>query len=104
MDGSTRSVSKDGRGHVREDNSKSGGGRRSFGGVRGQDWAEAGRRVEPAAVLISTGPHQQEDGGEGCHEETPLCRRPGHGGEWQTGAIVDNGGVERFIYQTCAET
>ena len=20
-----------------------------------------------------TGPHQQEDGGEGCHEETPLC-------------------------------
>ena len=34
-------------------------------------------------------------------EETPLCRRPGPGGEWQTG---DNGGVERFVSQTRAET
>ena len=50
-----------------------------------------------------TGPHQQEDGGEGYHEEIPLCRRPGHGGEWQTGATGDNGGVERFVYQTRAE-
>ena len=35
---------------------------------------EAGQRAEPPAVHSSTGPHQQEDGGEGCHEETPLCR------------------------------
>ena len=26
-------------------------------------------------------PHQQEDGVEGCHEETPLCRQPGPGDE-----------------------
>ena len=26
---------------------------------------------------------QQEDGGEGCHEETPLCRRPGPGANGQ---------------------
>ena len=26
--------------------------------------------------LRPTGPHQQEDGDEGCHEETTLCRRP----------------------------
>ena len=58
-DGSTRSGSGDGRGHVREDNRKSGGGRRSFGGVRGQEWTEAGQRVEPAAVHSSTGPHQK---------------------------------------------
>ena len=32
-----------------------------------------GQRAEPAAIHSSTGPHQQEDGGEGCHEETPLC-------------------------------
>ena len=25
------------------------------------------------------------------------------GGEWQTGATGDNGGVERFVYQTRAE-
>ena len=31
-------------------------------------------------------------------------RRPGPGGEWQTGAAGDNGGVERFVYQTRAET
>ena len=55
------------------------------------------------AVHSSTGPHQQEDGGEGCHEETPLCRRPGPGGEWQTGATGDTGGVEWAVYQTRAE-
>ena len=55
-------------------------------------------------IAVCTGPHQQEDGGEGCHEETILCRRPGPGGEWQTGATGDNGGVERFVYQTRAET
>ena len=49
------------------------------------------QRAEPAAVHISTGPHKQEDGDEGCHEETPLCRRPGPGGEWQTGATGDTG-------------
>ena len=32
--------------------------RRSFGGVRGQDWTEAGQRAEPPAVHCSTGPHQ----------------------------------------------
>ena len=37
-------------------------------------------------------------------EETPLCIRPGPGGEWQTGATGDNGAVERFVYQTRAET
>ena len=64
---------------------------------------EAGQLVEPAAVHSSTGPHQQEAGGEGCHEETSLCRRPGPGDEWQTGATGGNGGVERFVYQTRAE-
>ena len=39
-----------------------------------------------------------------CLVETPLCRRPGSGGEWQTGANGDNGGVERIVYQTRAET
>ena len=34
---------------------------------------------EDRKVVTSTGPHQQEDGGERCHEETPLCRRPGPG-------------------------
>ena len=62
-----------------------------------------GQRAEPPAVHSSTGPHQQEDGGEGCHEDTPLCRRPGPGGEWQTGATGDTGGVERAVYQTRAE-
>ena len=55
-------------------------------------------------IALSTGPNQQEDGGEGCHEVTPLCRRPGPGGEWQTGATGDTGGVERFVYQKRAET
>ena len=36
--------------------------------------------------------------------ETPLCRRPRPDDEWQTGAAGDNGGVERFVYQTRAET
>ena len=53
-----------------------------------------------SAVHSSTGPHQQEDGDEGCHEETPLCRRPGPGGEWQTGIT---GGLERAVYQTRAD-
>ena len=60
-------------------------------------------RAEPAVVHSSTGPHQQEDGGEGCVEETPLCRRPGPGGEWQTGITGDTGGVEWAVYQTRAE-
>ena len=64
----------------------------------------AGQRVEPAAVHSSTRPHQQEDGGEGCVEETPLCRRPGPGGEWQTGATGDTGGVEWAVCQTRAES
>ena len=55
-------------------------------------------------IAVLTGPYQQEDGDEGCHEETPQCRRPGPGGEWQTGATGDNGGVERFVYQTRADT
>ena len=38
----------------------SGGGKRSFGGVCGQDWTEAGQRVEPTAVHSSTGPHQKK--------------------------------------------
>ena len=71
VDGSTRSGSEDGWGHVREDNSKSvGDGRRSIGGVWGQYWTEAGQRAEHPAVHSSTGRHQQEDGDEGCHEET----------------------------------
>ena len=70
----------------------------------GQDWTEAGQRADPAVVHSSTGPHQQEDGDEGCHEETPLCGRPGPGGEWQTGATGYTGGVERAVYQTRAET
>ena len=32
------------------------------------------------------------------------CRRLGPGVEWQTGATGDNGRVERFVYQTRAET
>ena len=39
----------------------------------------------------------------GCHEETPLCRRPGPGGEWQTGATGYTRGVERTVYRTWAE-
>ena len=100
VDGSTRSGSEDGWGHVREDNSKSGGGRRSIGGVWGQYWTATGQRAEPAAVHSSTGPPQQEDGDEGCHEETPLYRRPDPGGERQTGATGDTGIVERAVYQT----
>ena len=52
---------------------------------------EAGQRAEPTAVHSRTGPHQQEDVGEGCHEETLLCRRPGPGGESKTGAAGDTG-------------
>ena len=64
-----------------------------------------GSMLSPLLCMVvgPTGPHQQEDGGEGCHEETSLCRRPGHGGEWQTGATGDNGGVERFVDRTRAE-
>ena len=62
------------------------------------------RQGSVLSPLLFTGPHQQEDGGEGCHEDTPLCRRPGPGGEWQTGATGDTGGVERFVYQKRAET
>ena len=52
-----------------------------------------------AAVHSSTG---QEDGDEGyCHEETPLCIRPGIGGEWQTGATGVIGGVERRRRKCC---
>ena len=47
-----------------------------------QDWTEA----EPPAVPSCIGTHQHEDGDEGCHEETPLCQRPGPRNEWQTGA------------------
>ena len=39
---------------------------------------------------------------EGDHEETPLCRRAGPGGEWQTGATGATG-MERAVYQTLAE-
>ena len=35
--------------------------------------------------------------------KTPLCRRPGPGAEWQTGATGDIGGVEQAVYQTRAE-
>ena len=49
--------------------------------ARGGDWTHTGQRAEPAAVHNSTGPHQQEDFDEACHEEIPLCRRPGPGGE-----------------------
>ena len=41
-----------------------------------------------------------KDGGEGCHEETPLCRRSGPGGEWQTGRRPVNETVEWAVYQT----
>ena len=53
----------------------------------------------------STEPHQQEDGGEGYHEETPLCRRPGRGGEWQTANMRYRRpvGVERAVYQRRTE-
>ena len=58
----------------------------------------------PATVHNSIGPHQQEDGDERYHEETPPCTRPGPGGEWQTGATGDNRGVKRVVYQTRADT
>ena len=37
--------------------------------------------------------------------ETPLlvCRRPGPGGKWQTGATGVIGGLESAVYQTRAE-
>ena len=59
--------------------------------------------LSPLLFIAVYGPHQQEDGGEGCHEETPLCRRPGPGGEWQTGATGDTGRVKWAVYQTRAE-
>ena len=49
--------------------------------ARAGDWTHSGQRAEPADVHNSTGPHQQEDFDEGCHEEILLCRRPGPGGE-----------------------
>ena len=52
-------------------------------------------------IAVPTGHHQQKDGGEGCHEETPLCSRPGHA--WQTRATGVIGGMERAVYQTRAE-
>ena len=51
----------------------------------------ASDEFEVKIVRSSTGPHQQEVGDEGCHEETPLCIRPDLGGEWQTGATWDIG-------------
>ena len=62
-----------------------------------------GQRAEPAAIHISTGPHKQEHVDEGCHEETPLSRRPGSGGEWQTGPTGDTLVVERAVYLTRVE-
>ena len=59
--------------------------------------------MDSARCCSYTVPHKQEYGYEGCHEETPLCRRPGPGGEWQTGATSDTGGVERTVYLTRAE-
>ena len=38
------------------------------------------------------------------NEQTPLCGRPGPGGEWQTGATGDTVGVERVGYQTLTDT
>ena len=64
---------------------------------------QTGQRAEPAAVHFSTGRHKQEDGDEGRHELTALCRRPCPGGEWQTGDTVDTGGVERAVYLTRTE-
>ena len=78
---------------------KSVGGRGRIRGVLCQNWTER-KRAEPASVHYSnTGPHQQEDDHEGRHEHTPLCGRPGTGGEWQTGATGDTAG-----YQTLSET
>ena len=53
----------------------------NIGGIRAQYWTATEQRAEPAGVHSSTGPHQQEDCDKGCHEESPLCRRPGPGGE-----------------------
>ena len=48
-----------------------------------------------ARVVVGEGASEEfEVKIEGCVEETPLCRRPGPGGEWQTGATGDTGGVE----------
>ena len=63
---------------------------------------EAGQLAEPAPVHSTTGTHQQEESDEECHEETNY-RRPGPGGEWQTGATGDNGVVERAVYLTRAD-
>ena len=63
---------------------KNGGERGRIRGVLCPNWTER-KRAEPAYVnYSSTGPHQQEDDHEGRHEQTPLCGRPGTGGEWQT--------------------
>ena len=61
-------------------------------------WTQPGQRAEPAAVHISTVPQKQEYGDEGCHEETPLCRLPGPGGEWQTRAIRA-GFIQEAVHQ-----
>ena len=38
------------------------------------------------------------------HISRKTVVKNGPGGEWHTGATGDNGGVERFVYQTRAET
>ena len=70
----------------------------------GQYWTEEGQRAEPATVHSSTGPHQQEDGDEGCHEETSLCRRSGPWWRMEQSSYRDTGGVERVVDQAWAET
>ena len=51
-----------------------------MGGASEEFEVKIGRRqgseLSPLPVHSSTGPHQQEDGDEGCHEDTPPCGRP----------------------------
>ena len=61
------------------------------------------QRTEPAVVYSSTGHHHQEREDERCLEETRPCGRSGPGGEWETGATGDTGGVELAVYLTRAE-
>ena len=94
MDESTRSGSE----YVRDDNSKGGGGKRSF--------QEFGVKIglSPLLFIAKLDLISRKTVVKDAMKKTPICRRPGPSGEWQTGAIGDTEGVERFVYQTRAET
>ena len=84
--------------------SKSGGGRRSLEEFEVNIGLRQGSVLIPLLLIAVLDLICRKTVVNDAMKNTPLCRRPGPGGEWQTGATGDNGGVERFVYQTRAET